>query len=315
MPQSLLILDDYHLNKNQTKNLTAFLTTNGASSRFGEMNNDLFHVGHSRTPAEFQRRRGAFESKWFPSLTVHGHPQWYRTLYYTEKDLVVECFNRYRCGFRFTWQGTWYCESYNAEYKRIVLDRPVTFSEIPRQMRYAVHTRVLHEERRDKEPSTRDFMQLRGYNLFLGEAEQREAIQELHRYVLQHFYNLSIIPAGHWRIRQYNVVSNMDTGTGGRAIAVLFELFRDEYSIEEDGRDIDHLHAREITVTVTHERNQDVSYSFRFGCLPAGTTGFPCVHMTKIMLQFPNIVGRDMYLRTIFRCTHIPLLTFFHPYW
>lgn len=71
------------------------------------------------------------------------------------------------------------------------------FSEFPRQIRYAVHTRVLHEERKDKEPTTQDYMQMRRCNLFLGEAERRQVIQTFHRVVVLHFYNRSIVPAGH----------------------------------------------------------------------------------------------------------------------
>lgn len=79
---------------------------------------------------EFERRRGEFKSKWFPSLNIQQFPLWYRMLYYTEKEIVVEFFNRYRYGIRLTWQGTGYCQSYNAEYRRIALSTVVYVSMI-----------------------------------------------------------------------------------------------------------------------------------------------------------------------------------------
>lgn len=95
-------------------------------------------------------------------------------------------------------------------------------------------------------------------------------------------------------------MSAAETRTGGRTTDATFKLFRDDCRIEEDERDINHLRTRDITLKVPHENGTEISYSFRCGCLPSGTTGFPCVLITKVMLEFPEIGGRDAYMRTVF---------------
>lgn len=79
----------------------------------------------------------------------------------------------------------------------------------------------------------------------------------------------------------------METGPGVRAIAVKFELIRDNYSLEEDGREIDHLHARDIPLTVGHEGAKKYCTHLDVGVYRLGRLAFYVFTWQRSCWSFP----------------------------
>lgn len=63
----------------------------------------------------------------------------------------------------------------------------------------------------------------------------------------------------------YELLSNVSTPSGGRAFSVKYHLFRDDCTVDEDERDVENVHARDIELPVRHEGDEMPAYSFRFG--------------------------------------------------
>ena len=134
--ESIQLLDEYHLNKNQLANCNTLLGGNGPLA-----NKQFYQIRRSPTEDAFLARRAAFEMTYLNNfhgrgVLVNGKtiPRWYYNVFYVHKERVVQCFNRYRGGLRFGLQGSGYSESSNAYYKRHIQDLKVRFCEIPLEM-------------------------------------------------------------------------------------------------------------------------------------------------------------------------------------
>lgn len=133
----------------------------------------------------------------FANLSLDTVLRWFKTLFYSEKDCVVECFNGYRFGFRFLWKGTVYAESYNSEYSPVIANSKTPLPDIPLTMCDEIRDRILLEERQDKAPFTTDYMQLKESNLIYSDECREEFINSINRYAFQKFHATSLLPAEH----------------------------------------------------------------------------------------------------------------------
>lgn len=99
-------------------------------------------------------------------------------------------------------------------------------------MREEIQERVFHEERRDKTPSTKERMKLKGYNPFTEEGDRLQFFNVIHRYWTQQFYAQSLDQAGHWRIRTHEVISRTLLPNGDTSIFLRVSVFRDDFALD-----------------------------------------------------------------------------------
>lgn len=108
MANSLIILDDWHLNQNQRRNTENEARRSGGQWTGKEISNDLHDMCRSRGMMSFQAKRTAFETKYFSNRAT---PRWYNSLYREMPEMVVSCFNRKICRLRFKFKGSGYAET------------------------------------------------------------------------------------------------------------------------------------------------------------------------------------------------------------
>lgn len=65
LPETFVLLDEWHLNQRQHANVTGTLRTMGKSNKSRTMEGDLFRIRRSTDIYSFRKRRQAFEWKWF----------------------------------------------------------------------------------------------------------------------------------------------------------------------------------------------------------------------------------------------------------
>ena len=138
-PSTLVILDDWHLTKNQLKNSIALAKHLGDASRSKEISKALWALRESREESEFLERRRLFEEQYLGGGVI---PRWFVSLYHTNHKLVVLCYNRSSCGERFLFQGSGYAEAANSQYRRIIMDRKVPMSRVPEEILRYMENRV-----------------------------------------------------------------------------------------------------------------------------------------------------------------------------
>lgn len=80
LPNCFLTLDDWHLNKNQLKNVSSWCHKIRKVTSNTEMSNDLHCMRRSSTIVEFQSRRAQFEHKYFMEFNM-ALPRWYSFMY------------------------------------------------------------------------------------------------------------------------------------------------------------------------------------------------------------------------------------------
>ena len=97
----------------------------------------LFDLRASGSPEVFFQKRLELETKFFSGP---GLPRWFLGLYYRRKELVVHCYNKSIAEFTFRFQGS---ESLNAIYKRLIIDRKIPMSRVPKEIdRYFAKRRL-----------------------------------------------------------------------------------------------------------------------------------------------------------------------------
>ena len=141
IPEAFVILDEWHLNQNQIKNLKGLASQVSHSVSVQDMSNDLFRIRRSTTEEDFLSRRSHFEAQYLSSFTGRGVsvggsvlPKWYYTLYHSHKELVSECFHKTTGGFRFLFQGTSITESANSLFHKHIVSTKTRFSLVPDAM-------------------------------------------------------------------------------------------------------------------------------------------------------------------------------------
>lgn len=110
---------------------------------FNEVNNGLCHLCRSRSHDKFLQRRVAYEENWFARGDL---PRWYRTLYNTDSEMLMECYKRGQSGVWCFFHGTGYYESSNSDYRGLINQKKVAMNLIPGEMRGVIAARL--EEQR-----------------------------------------------------------------------------------------------------------------------------------------------------------------------
>ena len=147
LPSTLVVLDHWHLNKNQRANCIEEYTKSGQT--WGELtwvdlNNALYELRGSSSPEIFLEKRDALENTYFLD---RGLPRWYVNLYHSRKEMVARCYNRSSASFTFFFQGSGYSESLNSLYKKLIMARKLPLSRVPAEIgRYFDKKRVENDE-------------------------------------------------------------------------------------------------------------------------------------------------------------------------
>jgi len=65
------------------------------------MTSDLFYLRQSSTPQRYEQRRNELELIYFQTTDNREMPEWYRGLHWYKKEMIIDCYNKSRCGLRF----------------------------------------------------------------------------------------------------------------------------------------------------------------------------------------------------------------------
>ena len=77
-PHTKVVLDDYHLNKNQRENVNTHVLSISSPHRFNEMNGEIYRLRRSKDLVQYWERFKEVWNKWFPHATeVSELPRWF----------------------------------------------------------------------------------------------------------------------------------------------------------------------------------------------------------------------------------------------
>lgn len=133
LPNRLLCLDEWHLNKNQVKNVTEWYATISRSSFCEDMNSYLYSIPGSNSLKKLDQRRKNFEWKYFLAFNRHL-PRWYSFLYRQNTSFVVTLYKKLSMPITFLFQGTGYSESANSMFWHRILRRRIPIFDVSEEM-------------------------------------------------------------------------------------------------------------------------------------------------------------------------------------
>jgi len=225
-PRSYHMLDEWHLNMNQIKNVTAFLQASGKvalyermkqesdglprtvgetagaadTSPFDQMSTDLFTLRRSSTPERYAQRRAEFEMIYFETNDPRELPEWFRGLYVYKKEMIAECFNKTRCGLRFLFQGSGYTEAVNSLFRNVVMQRGVPMSRVPAELS-RVTERYVRERGYQRDSVSRVlFARIEATGAFARGAQLDRFMHTFTSFAIKLWYDRSMIPSREWRV-------------------------------------------------------------------------------------------------------------------
>ena len=147
LPTTLVVLDHWHLNKNQRANCILEYKKSGQTwgqLDWADLNNALYDLRASSSPETFIERRDALENTYFCD---RGLPRWYVSLYHSRKEMVARCYNRSSASFTFFFQGSGYSESLNSLYKKLIMAKKLPLCRVPAEIgRYFYKKKIENEE-------------------------------------------------------------------------------------------------------------------------------------------------------------------------
>ena len=325
MPDSLVILDEWHINQNQRRN--CLREANSRREQWVDMENPtavgaatfedpmvtedpvpeplideaetrtefsaltaealskaLFKLRRSKSPMQFLERRNALEGRFFSDGVL---PSWYKTLYYNKKDLVVRCFNRFKRGYTFKFQGSGYIESINSIYKRMVQQRGVPMSRVPDELhRYFLKKHIEDEEKLRKI----QFNQRAHMILFKSIGFEEERWAEIAKRYTNYALKLVVEEAIPWSSNYSVRLLTRETDTANELEFMVFRL-----NSEHEGHT--------VKLERTYEQREARP---RCNCYWFSNYGLPCSHIIRVCI----LVSRETQERIA-----VDFGSCFHFYW
>ena len=284
LPQSLVLLDDWHLNQNQMKNLLALPSKLSHAIDIKAASQDLFVLRQSSMPEKFFERRLRFEQDCLRSFNGQGVgvgdktiPRWFYTLCYSHKDLVVECFNRSKGGYRFLFQGTQTTESCNSVFHNVIVTQKTRLSQVSEVLltdSVERHARHKHEKKTVSKQSLSlpRTVRIHGKSQF---------VLEYTAYCVRKYMSLSFDVSTQRTVTSHEAC--FDRIDGENVPILRFRVMN---------RTLIHL-SRTVSVHVarTSETCPDNTLRAFCQCKFWASAGFPCAHITRAMIFFDEIRG------------------------
>lgn len=339
-PRSHILLDEWHLNINQMKNVSSFLTKyaspelvrrilqgnahftrpelpndDSISAPHRYMSRDLYSLRKSTTEESFIRRRDAFEEIYFHGREVDQYPRWYNTLFRKLPQLVVQCFNRTLCGHRFLFQGSGYSECFNSIYRSTILQRKVPLGSVPLEMKRITSMHEIERERDTYKISRAVKLLIQGSGLFTSQQNLDKFMMEFSNYAIRHFHELSFRHSLSWEIVDIRIESYENSNdkedenkveVNSKASQVSFYL----QNMSENDR-------KNAQVKLWSENtSSDSLLRGSCTCPFLFSSGLPCRHITRVIVQFPMYARNNMEIKSVLGGREsIDLREFFHIYW
>lgn len=340
-PRSYVMLDEWHINMNQMKNISSFLAKHGDQNRHERiragnavlsrselpdgsplskihrlMSRDLFELRRSRNEPSFLSRRAAFEDVYFHGMQINEYPKWYTLLYKKFPELVVHCYNRTRCGLRFLFQGSGYSECFNSIFRSTILLRKVPLGSVPIEIGRL--TNIQETERIDQTYNVSRSVRLlmEGTGFFRNRADLDHFMLQFTNYAIDNFHRLSFRPSLSWEVVQISFPTTASLQPqGGSNFANCSPRGAEKVSfvLETNVRQS----VENAEVIIWHE-NLDGATILRSSCSCTflSTCGFPCRHLTRVIVQFETCIRKNSDLKSFFGGRErMDFSLFFHSYW
>jgi len=332
------MLDEWHLNMNQIKNVTAFLQASGKvalyermkqgsdrlprtvgetagaadTSPFDQMSTDLFTLRRSSTPERYAQRRAEFEMIYFETNDPRELPEWFRGLYVYKKEMIAECFNKTRCGLRFLFQGSGYTEAVNSLFRNVVMQRGVPMSRVPAELSRVTERYV--RERGDQRDSVSRvlFARIEATGAFARGAQLDRFMHTFTSFAIKLWYDRSMIPSREWRVAGFMLMPVLVQAPDGAPQGP-----SNCRSVDFVVKQTSAARTAEYTVSVWPVTIRGITLlsavcQCRFMC----SAGLPCVHATRVSLLYDELCGNNptipQFLQTPLK---LELNSMMHAHW
>lgn len=317
-PSSWILLDEYSIAENEERYVKEFLDALDMNHLAEEMSSRLRRLRKSRSYDDFAVSRKSFETTFFSKLEgCNDQPNWYKRLYYDEKELVVNCFNRTCSGLRFLFDGIGYTQTFSSVHELSVNNTLIESFEVPELLREAIKTRTSFRTAKRAEVVT-DTMGALNTRLDGVKQQDRHGLEFICTFTdfcLQNFTRESLTGACHWEVQSCSVQSDkIDNGETIKTVS--FQVVK---SIDVENCDEGcSLPGSEWLVMVSMRFSHLESKWFESSCECgfSSMSGIPCVHQVVVLQAFNDEKNeRADVARAHLNTLSLPLSHFFHKYW
>lgn len=314
-PSSWLIFDEKTLSDHESESVQKFLQEMDMSHMREEMIARLRVLRNARNPEELDMLRKGVEGTFF-SGNNGELPSWYKYLYYTEKELVVQCFNRSLCGLRFAFDGVGYAHSYSSIHKLMIEDASIESHKVPEVVRQAATIRRSLQEQKRKTVDESLVDLLVSANLYDQKYRTDLALLVVRTFTdfcLQYLVKEVAEKAYGWRIRLFNISPDR-IEEDVTVKTVTFQVVNQSSGEEGDGESNSTV---EFDVSVLRRCSSTAvdTLESMCTCKLSKICGMPCAHQIAVIRSY-NGRGVDMNVsRAHLNTAVLPLSHFIHNYW
>lgn len=316
-PNSFIVLDDWHLNKNQLRNTAVWCAKISRQSWAADMSRDLHMMRKLGTLEQLHSKREAFEEKYFTSIGMDP-PKWYKFLYHSNPSMVVEYYKKVYMPFRFLFQGTGYSEASNSMFAHHIVRRRIPIHEVPQAMIELTERRIANRNAA-LENKKGVFNRLSSSPLSVPRAELMNLCQFYSCFCLKKFLRCSVQEQVHYKVIisyftflvHYSAECTKTMGIRENENIAIAVFIVGRARMNEVGEE-----ERFEVFCCTSQQTGDPTGSFKAGCTcwKPIINGFPCPHIVRVATVFPEELNRSPELQDALGA-RFQLEQLFHDYW
>ena len=322
---SVICLDDWHINKNQMRNVITYCRSINQPTLYRSLSNQLFFLRNTTGLTTFLSGRESLERTFFYQYQ-RNPPRWYNFLYRENPEMICVCYKDINMSRRFLFQGTGYTEASNSSFRSHILGKKTRVAQIPEEMKKI--TLLRRQDRRNSEPKTINAVRnkLGEINLGLAEETLDIIVQNFTPYSIRKFIDLSVKASGHYYVSDTTIclLEEMDTfldDVAGRKFTIRKDqtacVFRVRRRPSTGVVDNDCSRNPTYSVVLFHEQGKGSEHpSIRCFCTcrKATVNGFPCRHIVRAVHIYPEEASRNELVASTIG-NEIPFECLWHPYW